>query len=216
VAERGSIVESGTADRLIFFSDAVVAIAITLLALDLPVPAGNTVSEFWASARHNDDRYLAFLISFVVIAIAWGNHHRVFRYADRSDARMRTYNMVWLLVIILIPFATNMLTSEGHDSVGANALRFGFYALLQVVLAAAFLAMVHRMTAHGLQSPDTPSAILRDSAWESGSLMLGFGLSIPFFFATPHAWVLWVVIPVAVGQIHRWRDRSRHTSDVSE
>ena len=60
--------DARAADRLILFSDAVVAIAITLLAIDLPLPEGGTVSEFWASVRHDSTHYLAFLISFFVIA----------------------------------------------------------------------------------------------------------------------------------------------------
>ena len=51
------------ADRLTLFSDAVVAIAITLLAIDLPVPEGPTVSVFLSSVRHNGDHYAAFLVS---------------------------------------------------------------------------------------------------------------------------------------------------------
>jgi len=57
-------------ERLSLFSDAVAAIAITLLALDLPVPADATVSVFWSSVRHSGSNYLAFLISFAVIAAA--------------------------------------------------------------------------------------------------------------------------------------------------
>jgi len=59
------------AERLTFFSDAVVAIAMTLLAIDLPVPGGSTVSVFWTSVEHDEGHYATFLVSFVVIAAAW-------------------------------------------------------------------------------------------------------------------------------------------------
>jgi uncharacterized membrane protein len=114
------------AERLTFFSDAVVAIAITLLAIELPVPEGDTVSAFWSSVRSDAGHYAAFLISFAAIAAAWSNHHDLFRYARRIDPRLRTLNLGWLLMIVLNPFATRLLTTAGHETLDAHALRFGF------------------------------------------------------------------------------------------
>jgi uncharacterized membrane protein len=181
--------EERAADRLIFFSDAVVAIAITLLAIDLPVPSGPTVSLFLSSVRHNDGHYAAFLISFLAIAAAWSQHHDVFRYVKRTDSRLRTFNMAWLMMIVLIPFATKLLTTNGHDSMGVHALRFGFYALVQVLESATLLAMVHRMISGQLQDPETPPRIVTNANWQAAGVILGFGLSIPVFFATNSGWL---------------------------
>jgi hypothetical protein len=68
VSDEEQASESRAMERLTFFSDAVVAIAITLLALDLPVPEGDTFSVFWSSVHRNAGHYAAFLISFFVIA----------------------------------------------------------------------------------------------------------------------------------------------------
>jgi uncharacterized membrane protein len=87
------------------------------------VPTGNTTAALWSSFRHEDGHYLAFLISFIVIAAAWSQHHHVMRFAERSDARLRTFNLLWLLTIILNPFATKLLTTEGHDTL--RPTRFG-------------------------------------------------------------------------------------------
>ena len=141
--ERGF--ESRATDRLVAFSDAVVAIAITLLALDLPVPTGLTMKSFLHSVGHNIDHYVAFLISFVVIAAAWRRYHGVFRYIERVDAQVRNYNVLWLLMIILNPFATRLLTTPGQSSAGPRSLQFGFYALLQVLSSAALLLTVHHV-----------------------------------------------------------------------
>ena len=117
--ERGF--ESRATDRLVAFSDAVVAIAITLLALDLPVPTGLTMKSFLHSVGHNIDHYVAFLISFVVIAAAWRRYHGVFRYIERVDAQVRNYNVLWLLMIILNPFATRLLTTPaGQTGAGSS------------------------------------------------------------------------------------------------
>jgi len=200
--------EARATDRLLLFSDAVVAIAITLLALELPVPTGNSVHKLWVSARHEDGHYLAFLISFLVISVAWSHHHDVFRYVERVDPRLRQLNMGWLLMIILTPFATRLLTASGHGTVGTHALRFGFYALLEVLTTALLLAMVHWMKSHRLLDPAAPADVT-DVDWQSYGFMIGFGLSIPVFFATENAWVLWVVMPFLFGRIHS-RQRRRH------
>src|SRR3954452_23319670 len=73
----------GSAERLVFFSDAVVAIAITLLALELPVPTGDTNAAVWHSLGDHLGEYLAFLISFAVIGSHWFGHHQLFRYLGR-------------------------------------------------------------------------------------------------------------------------------------
>ena len=63
-----------------------------------------------------------------------------------------------------------------------HALGFGFYALLQVV-SPRHVLMPRHMISHR-QAPDMPRRALTDTSWQSGALMLGFGLSIPVFFVT--------------------------------
>jgi uncharacterized membrane protein len=191
-------------ERFALFSDAVIAIAMTLLAIELPAPNGDTVTTLWASVRHEDGHYAAFLISFLVIAAAWGDHHDLFRCLERVDARLRTLNVGWLMMIVLNPFVTRLLTTRGHATLDTHALRFGFYALVQVVEAALMLAMVRhlRMTR---AAPETPPAVTTKIVHESYWMILGFGLSIPLFFVTQYAWVLWLVLPLAT----RWLRRVR-------
>jgi uncharacterized membrane protein len=199
--------ERRSVERLVFFSDAVVAIAITLLAIDLPAPSGATAGAFWASARANDGVYLAFLVSFLSIAAAWSHHHDAFKYARRADSWLRNATMIWLLMIILIPFATKLLTGYGHDALTVHALRWGFYALLQTVGAAALFAMTRHMAARDLGARDAEERAGYD--WDSYGNMLGFGLSIPVFFATTYGWVLWIVMPILVARVNRRRRSAR-------
>src|ERR1700760_1669821 len=63
----GESSDLGDSKRLIGFTDAVVAIAMTILALDLPVPDGRTPSELWKSLGHDSRYFLSFIISFVII-----------------------------------------------------------------------------------------------------------------------------------------------------
>ena len=92
--------------RLEAFSDGVFAVAITLLALDLTVagPAGHgpladQLHEKWPA-------FLAYLISFFMIGIVWVNHHALVRSIIKVDRRLLFLNLVLLLFVVLIPFAT--------------------------------------------------------------------------------------------------------------
>jgi uncharacterized membrane protein len=198
-------------DRLLFFSDAVAAVAITLLAIDLPVPRGGTLTAFWSSARADGSHYAAFLISFAVIAGAWSHHHDVFRYVVDLDPRLRQLNMAWLLMVILVPFATRLLTGPDHATYDVHAVRFGLYALLEAMLSATMLLMVRYLGARG-HAPDAPEAMLRKLTWQCWVLVVGFGLSIPLFFATSYAWVLWLVSPFS-GRLSRARKQSGEGND---
>ena len=170
--------------------------------------------QFFTQVLRKKD--LAFLISFLVIAAMWSEHHHVFRYAARSDAWLRSLDMVWLMMVVLNPFATKLLTSEGPDTPGTHALRWGFYALLQILASATFLAMVHHMLSHDLQAADTPSSLVSDAGWRSYGVLLGFGLSIPLFLVVRWAWVLWIACPLLVGQVYRYRRRHRLATSVTD
>ena len=202
--------DAGGAERLTFFSDAVAAIALTLLAIELPVPAGDTASAFWLSVEHDDGHYAAFVISFVAILTAWRGHYDLFRYARRTDARLVSLNACWLLGIILNPFATKLLVVSGQTVV-THALRFGFYALLQVLVSAALYAMLRHIVAHRLGDP--PRAVADRLARQAISLMLSFGLSIPVFFVTTYAWLLWIATPLLFPLLRRLQHRDEPRTD---
>ena len=199
---------SRASDRLISFSDAVVAIAITLLAIDLPVPTGHTVPAFWASVMTDSGQYLAFLISFAAIAGGWSQHHELFRYARGTDARMKTLHLAWLLTIIVIPFATKLLFDREHLDPTVHALHWGFYSLVQALESGVLLAMVRRMVSRDMLVPDTPPRVVAEVTGQSLALTLGFGLSIPVFFVTSYAWALWLLVPLVVRVVRR-RARAR-------
>ena len=194
-------------DRLLLFSDAVAAIAITLLAIELPVPQGGTSHAFWSSVRHNQGHYLAFITSFLIIAVAWTQHRRVWGFAARIDERTQAVNMLWLLTIILIPFATRVMRPNGHQSLITHAYRFGFYALLEVLGNLAILVIARRIVSHRLYRSGVDTGRVGASYWACYGVIVGFGVSIPVFFLTRFAWVFWIVGPVLFGRLARHRHR---------
>jgi hypothetical protein len=76
-----------------------------------------------------------------------------------------------------------------------------------VLGSGAFLAMTRHMVSHHLEAADTPPGVITDTSWRSGAQVAGFGLSIPAFFLTPYAWVLWFAVPVLAARLRRARRR---------
>jgi uncharacterized membrane protein len=184
-------VDVAAAERMTFFSDAVVAIAITLLAIELPVPSGATPTEFLASLREGWFEYLAFFISFVVIANHWAAHHRVFRYVRRADPPVVGLNLFWLLLVVLTPFLTRILT-EGD----VGFVQFAMYAVAQAVQLATFAVMVAVLARRGWLAPGAPRSLTVRGWAHSLVIAAGFLLSLPcFLLVGTWAFAVWALVP---------------------
>lgn len=117
-------------ERLVFFSDAVFAIAITLLALDIRLPTDAvqlTNQELFQRLLGLAPQYLSFVISFLVIGSFWAAHNRQFRLIRRYDGTLVFLNLLLLLVIAFIPFPTRVLSEQG------NCTATIFYALIMAL-----------------------------------------------------------------------------------
>ena len=103
-------------ERVLFFSDAVVAIAITLLALDLKIetPAGQPFQ--FIDLINPWHKYLAFVLSFINIIGFWNTHHQLFTYIKKMDARLMWYNHAWLFFIVILPFSTSILSDHLNET----------------------------------------------------------------------------------------------------
>src|SRR5690242_5482336 len=114
--EPQSVVKKLSFDRIVFFSDAIVAIAITLLVLPLvdSVPEEGT---FKASDLLADDSalLLAFGLSFFVIARFWLVHHRIFTKIEGYTTPLVWANMAWLVSIVWLPFPTEMIGVQSES-----------------------------------------------------------------------------------------------------
>ena len=196
--------ETGAAERLTFFSDAVTAIAMTLLAIDLPAPDSARAREFWQQVYQYIPEYFVYVISFVAIAAHWSTHHRVFRFISRSDDRLRWLNMVWLFAIVSIPFVTKVINGPGDWGVGGSEpSRFAIYAGAQLLANAAMVAILWHSVRSKLLRSDTPQAAIVLSYSHAFSLAGGFLLSIPLFFVWKGAWILWIVMPAVLNSVGR-------------
>lgn len=103
-------------ERLVFFTDAIVAIAITLLALDLKI--GNTINNHltFSVLYENRSKFAAFFLSFVSITIFWKVHHDFYKFIKSVDTKLFWYNVWWLLFITLLPFTTSLISTYFNDT----------------------------------------------------------------------------------------------------
>ena len=195
-----------SAERVIFFSDAVVAIAITLLALGLPGVGGTSNAAVLRSLHANLDAYLPFVISFVVIAAYWRAHHRLYQYVARLDDRLVTINMVWLLMIICTPYATRVLSDGPFGGV-----RFSLYAVIQVITILTLVIMRRHIRNAGLLRSDTPAAVAETDDFSIVAVAVTFAVSIPVSFKTEWAYAIWVAAAMVARLVRRIRNRSAPT-----
>jgi uncharacterized membrane protein len=97
-------------ERMILFSDAVFAIAITLLVLEIKVPEidRNTATDELLLARLNEllPKFVGFLLSFYFIGLYWTIHHRMFGYVVNYSRRLLWLNLFFLLAVVLMPFSS--------------------------------------------------------------------------------------------------------------
>ena len=102
-------------ERLVLFTDAVVAIIITLMVLEVKPPAlphHATDRQLLDELAHSWPKFLAVLVSFLVIGLFWTMHHRHFNWVRRVTGRVVWLNLLYLLALATIPYATAVLAEH--------------------------------------------------------------------------------------------------------
>ncbi|MDE3134279.1 MAG: DUF1211 domain-containing protein [Acidobacteriota bacterium] len=95
--------------RLEAFSDGVIAVAITLLALNLPLPPGGERTPLATYLGQHWPSFAAYMVSFVSIGIIWMNHHAMIRRIASADTKLLFLNVLLLMTICLLPFTTALM-----------------------------------------------------------------------------------------------------------
>jgi uncharacterized membrane protein len=187
-------------DRVLFFSDAIFAIAITLLVLEIKVPGheNNPGAEISAALPH----MFAFGISFVVIGLFWMGHHSLSRYIAAFDRGLIGINLLFLGIIAFLPYPTGLLSgSNGRLAWQATV----FYACCIAAAGLAELAIWRYAIGKDLLKPEATPALRREVTLRLLVAPVVFLLSIPVAFYSPDvATYCWLVILVANGLLSRW------------
>ncbi|MEI9934808.1 MAG: TMEM175 family protein [Ferruginibacter sp.] len=103
-------------ERTVFFCDAVVAIAITLLAFNLKIDHTTNGHLSFADIGRQWKTSSAFFLSFINIASFWKTHHTFFSHIKKIDEKLLWYNIFWLLFIVILPFSTSLVSEYFFDT----------------------------------------------------------------------------------------------------
>ena len=175
-------------DRIVNFSDATVAIAMTLLVLPLVDIGGGSQPgvTVWQLLRENSNAVFGFVLGFLVIWSMWVNHHRVMEYFADYDATVLALHLVWLLTMVSIPFTTQMITNTNLYENGATSLYVAVLLLSSVCL--------HLLGRHGRRHPELLQDRSEVEEWLAG----------PYLWTTPAMLAVILILVIVVPSVGAW------------
>jgi uncharacterized membrane protein len=127
-------------NRLESFSDGVIAVAVTLLVLDIRVPVLGPHESLLHALLNDWPHYAAYVVSFMTIGIIWVNHHAMIGRLARADHSIFILNLLLLMSIVLLPFATELMAAYLRASSG-QSLAAGLYSGAFLLMALIFSAL---------------------------------------------------------------------------
>ena len=191
--------------RIAAFTDGVMAVAITLLVLNIETP-DVAADDLGAALRALDSSFIAYVLSFALIGRFWVIHHTLFERLERFDGRLMTLNLFFLMLIALVPFCMDLV-----DGYSETALASAVFGLVLGLAAATNWAMtvysmrrgfVHEDRAGELEPLGSPVAL--------GFAAL-FLLSIPVAYVSVLAaqlmWASSIVLRYPLRRLARWVSR---------
>jgi uncharacterized membrane protein len=170
-------VERRDLGRIVAFTDGVMAVAITLLVLNLEVPR---VSEDELREALVDliPSLIAYLLAFALVGRHWIIHHRFFETLRTFDARLMTLNLVFLALIVLVPFATELFDRYTQEPIAAAV----FGAIMGLASLVNWMMVVHTLRRGYVHD------IHRAGTQPFGS-PVGLGFTILFLLSVPVAYL---------------------------
>jgi len=201
---RAHMSASATA-RLEAFCDGVFAIALTLLIIEVKLPAlpgVETTAAFWRAIGHLMPTVFAFGLSFTIIFITWVNHHGGVKLVNKSSAPFIYANGVLLLAVVAIPFPTSVL---GEFLFTDHAAPGGIlYNGVLVLLAIGWILFTSTAISGGLACDERSEATLRENRRNGfGAIALYSVLAVtavwfPLAVAitTTLSWIFWLILGI--------------------
>ncbi|MFY9716787.1 MAG: TMEM175 family protein [Thermoplasmata archaeon] len=203
--------------RLLSLSDGVFAFALTFLVVSLllPAPGTTTVPSLNSLLSRLEPGFLAYALSFFVIATWWDSHHRLFSPIVRYDATLVRLNNFFLLVISITPFLVDLLFEYGPGNgspIQSTQVAIVLYAGVQA-LGGLDLLVIWRHATHGhrLVDPSLPEEWIRGMELNQAAVVAVFLVSMAVALLSPiTAELVWIVMVFV--RIHRRTPRPVRTA----
>lgn len=170
-------------ERLVFFSDAVFAIAITLLVIEIHaphLPHGAAESAYWLALARLWPNILGYFVSFAVIGLFWMGHHRAFALSGRYSPKVLGWNLGLLATIGFMPFATAFLSSNMYAQAPAI-----FYCSMMLLAAFFNWRVVRVATGPDMVDPRASADTIAYVRARSVSVLLGSATAVVLGFLVP-------------------------------
>lgn len=179
--------------RLVFFSDAVFAIVLTLLVLELRPPEVESVDGLVAALGHMAPQFVAFIASFAVISIFWVGHMSIFRQIKAFDWMVAWLNLLFLFTIALMPFASAIL---GEYGVQSDPWRIYSVILIAAAIAQCLLVIaLYRGKGKLVGGATSREFAYRLSRASSPGIVFAVGLGLSLIGQDVLSFLCWLLFP---------------------
>ncbi len=208
--------------RIEAFSDGVIAVAITLLALDLHVPNPSSTPSLAHALGQQWPNYVAYVVSFLTIGIIWINHHAMLRRVVSVDHSILVLNVLLLLSIVVLPFSTSLMAEylqAAHGEQLAAVVYGGSFLLMSLlfVVLQRHLLVTKRHLLDERVTPEVRRSVLRRNAAGVApyALATAGGVLTPYLtLAVCAALAVFFALPATTADV--WRRPRRLTATAPQ
>ena len=205
-------------ERFIFFSDAVFAICITLLIIEIKVPNLHNPDDktLWHSLSEMALRFLGFIISFGIVGHYWSVHHRIFGYVVKYTTALLWINLGFLFTVVLLPFSAALLGE--YSTYTSMKLPYAIYTLNMCLTAFmnCWLWVYVSNPKRKMLTRQISKARIRLGVYRSLVIPLIFIISLLVFFVFPVlSWYILLLIPIMLHWGMRGLEKRAEREEIS-
>lgn len=183
-------------DRIVFFSDAVFAIAITLISVEIklpPEPGQLNSTKLSHNLLNLVPEYRSYIFTFLIIGFYWINHHQYFNYIRHYDYKLIWLNTILLMCVAFLPFSASVLNDYRRQPIAVI-----FYAGSMIAIGLMKSIMWwYASSNHRLVHKNLPKRLIDSLSFRALVPPIVFLMSMPIAFFSPTLTELsWISIPI--------------------